>query len=88
MVIKLEETNVVTNLISSLGYPIVTAIFMAWLFIKYNTQNREDRLKQQEAHKAEIDELRKVVEQNTLTVQRLVDQIDRIIPTGDEHNGT
>lgn len=57
----------ITQLIGNLGFPIAACIYMAW-------SNQKTR----EAHKEEIENLRKVVEQNTITVQRLVDKLDDI----------
>lgn len=67
------DVSSIAQIISSLGFPIAAAIYMAWL-------NQRQSLR----HSEEIGELRKVVEQNTLTVQRLVDKLDLM---GGERNG-
>lgn len=51
-------------------------IYMLWYSNKTNTR-----------HSEEIGELRKVVEQNTLTVQRLVDKLDIIIKEDNHDKG-
>lgn len=59
------DITVITQLISTVGFPIFMVIYMLWYSNKTNAR-----------HSEEIGELRKVVEQNTLTVQRLVDKLD------------
>lgn len=61
------DISAVISTISNLGFPIAACIYFAVI-----TQ------KQNERHTEEVNELRKVVEQNTLTVQRLVDKLDNI----------
>lgn len=61
------EINTVTQLISSVGFPIALCVYMI-----YTMQ------KQGENHKSEIDELTKALENNTIAVVRLVEKIDRI----------
>ena len=61
------DFTVITQIISSLGFPIAACIYMAW-----------SNNKTEERHSEEISSLRAVVEANTLTVQRLVDKLDAI----------
>ena len=56
----------IINLISSVGFPIVACIAL-FMYVKESSA----------AHKAEIDELRKAIENNTLVIQKLVDKEDR-----------
>ena len=69
------DMSPIIEIISSLGFPIAACIYMAYI-----------NNKQSERHTEEIGELRKVVEANTLTVQRLVDKIDKISSGGDPKN--
>lgn len=68
----MDVTSIV-QIISSLGFPTAAAFYMAWL-------NQRQSIR----HSEEIREWRKVVEQNTLTVQRLADKLDLM---GGERNG-
>lgn len=55
----------ITQLIGSLGFPIVMCFYM----IKVNRETSQD-------HKEEVAELRKAVENNTLVVQRVLDKLE------------
>lgn len=57
------DINVITQLIGSLGFPIMVAIACFWYINK-----------QSEQHKAEIDKLTEAVNNNTLVVQKLLDK--------------
>lgn len=61
------DMGTINSLIGSLGFPIAACIYMAW-----------SNQKLQQQHKEEAESLRKVVEQNTLTVQKLVDKLDQL----------
>lgn len=64
----MEFYNVVIQTISTVGFPIVCCLIMM--------KNNKDI---QEIHKTETDELRKVIENNTLSITRLYEKIDRIL---------
>lgn len=66
------DMAVITQFISSLGFPIAACVYMAW---------QSNRMA--ERHQEEISSLRAVVEANTLSVQRLVDKLDSL---GGENN--
>lgn len=55
----------ITQLIGSLGFPIVMCFYM----MKVNRESSQD-------HKEEVAELRKAVENNTLVVQRVLDKLE------------
>lgn len=61
------EINTVTQLISSVGFPIALCVYMIYAMQK-----------QGENHKSEINELTKALENNTIAVVKLVEKIDRI----------
>ena len=61
------DLAVITQFISSLGFPIAACVYMAW---------QSNRMS--ERHQEEISSLRAVVEANTLSVQRLVDKLDSL----------
>lgn len=61
------DVNTTTQLISSVGFPIALCVYMI------NTMQ-----KQSENHKAEINELSKTIENNTIAIVKLVEKIDRI----------
>ena len=57
------DINVITQLIGSLGFPIMVAIACFWYINK-----------QQEQHKEEINKLSEAVNNNTLVIQKLLDK--------------
>ena len=57
------DFNGITQLIGSLGFPIVVAIACFWYINK-----------QTEQHKAEIDKMAEAVNNNTLVLQKLLDK--------------
>lgn len=61
------DWTVITSIISNVGFPIAVCIYFAIVAQKQDAR-----------HSAEVSELRKVVEQNTLTVQRLVDKLENM----------
>lgn len=61
------EINTVTQLVSSVGFPIALCIYMIYAMQK-----------QSENHKTEINELTKTIENNTIAIVKLVEKIDRI----------
>lgn len=56
----------IINIISTLGFPIAVCLLLFWYVNKIQDQ-----------HKEEINELKNVIENNTLVLQRLVDTIMR-----------
>jgi len=61
------EINTVTQLVSSVGFPIALCIYMIYAMQK-----------QSENHKTEINELTKTIENNTIAIIKLVEKIERI----------
>ena len=57
------DINVITQLIGSLGFPIMVAIACFWYINK-----------QTEQHKSEIDKMSEAVNNNTLVIQKLLDK--------------
>lgn len=60
----MENFNVIITAISSVGFPIVIALIM--IYIVYLTNKN---------HKAEIDELRTSIENNTTAITQLIELI-------------
>lgn len=58
------DYNAVMQLIGSLGFPIVACVM---LYVRME--------KQDENHKAEVSELTKAIQNNTLVMQKLIDRL-------------
>lgn len=58
------DTNVITTLITSVGFPIVVCLICFW-YIKMMMEN----------HKNEVKQLAEAIQNNTLVMQQLVDKM-------------
>lgn len=57
---EVETLSSITNIISSVGFPIV------WAFVLFWYMNKQD-----EAHKQEVNELSKVIQENNIILNSL-----------------
>ena len=70
------DISSIGQIISTVGFPIAMCILMAW-YVKYTTdQHREDTNAREEAHKQEVNDITKALNNNTLVLQKLVDILD------------
>lgn len=61
----------IVDLISNVGFPMACVLVMGW-FIKYlSDTNRKERDQTRKEYIAEVSQLRKTLEQNTLIIQSL-----------------
>ena len=80
------DYGAIVQAISTIGFPIVCCIAMAW-YVKYQTdknrqdmlmlieQNREDRIKLNEQHKEEMNDFKIAIDNNTIALTKLCDKI-------------
>ena len=69
------DSNIV-QLISTLGFPIVACIALAW-YVKYTTdQNNKEVAEMRKEHQDEINKVTEALNNNTLALQHLVDHLD------------
>lgn len=69
------------QLITSVGFPIVACIGMAW-YVKYITdKNREDTKTLNEKHNTEMlafkDEIKEALNNNTIALQKLCERLEK-----------
>ena len=65
------DANTVMNLITSVGFPIVACLFMAY-YVKYITdQNKLEITNISIAHKEEITKITEALNNNTLAIQKI-----------------
>lgn len=64
------------QLISSLGFPIVACIFVAWYTSKQTENYRSDIKEMQREHKEEIAHITEAINNNTIVLQKLCDKLD------------
>lgn len=68
--------NEILQSVSTLGFPIVCAVAMAW-YVKYMTdRNREEIDKLNTQHQQEMKEVTTALNNNTLALQKLSDVIE------------
>lgn len=67
----------VMQAISSLGFPIVACIAIAWYFNKVNEHYRSDIKELSQQNREQLDKLTEAISNNTLVVARLVEKLDK-----------
>jgi len=66
----------VMTLIQTVGFPIVMCGLMAW-YVKYiSDKNREQITAEREAHKEEMNEVIKAINNNTIVIEKLIAKLD------------
>lgn len=68
-------TNDIVTLISSLGFPIVTAMYLMWYNNKQISQFREDIKELREKQDEQIEKTNEAINNNTLVVQQLCETL-------------
>lgn len=70
------DVGAITNLVGSLGFPIVMCGLLAW-WVKYSTdQNNKEVENMRKEHKEEVSKMTEALNNNTVAIQRLVDKIE------------
>lgn len=71
----------VVTLIQTVGFPIVMCGLMAW-YVKYiSDKNREQITAEREAHKEEMNEVIKAINNNTFVIEKLMAKLDAPVIT-------
>lgn len=71
----------VMPLIQTVGFPIVMCGLMAW-YVKYiSDKNREQITAEREAHKEEMNEVIKAINNNTIVIEKLIAKLDTPVIT-------
>lgn len=71
----------VVTLIQTVGFPIVMCGAMAW-YVKYiSDKNREQITAEREAHKEEMNEVVKAINNNTVVIEKLIAKLDAPVIT-------
>lgn len=69
--------NEIINMITTVGFPTVACIGIAW-FCKYTNDNYRQDLKEANAeHKAEMDKITEALNNNTLALTKLCERMER-----------
>ena len=69
--------NDILTMISTVGFPTVACIGIAW-FCKYTNDNYREDLKEANAeHKAEMDKIAEALNNNTIALTKLCERLER-----------
>ena len=71
------DIGTVMQAISSLGFPIVACIAIAWYFNKVNENYRADIKELNSQNREQLDKLTEAISNNTVAVARLVEKLDK-----------
>lgn len=71
------DITAIMQAISSLGFPIVACIAIAWYFNKVNENYRNDIKELSSQNKEQLEKLTEAISNNTVAVARLVDKLDK-----------
>lgn len=66
----------ILSAISSIGFPIVACIGIAWFFNKVNENYRQDIKEMSQQHKEEMQAMTEAVTNNTMALQKLIDKLE------------
>lgn len=70
------DYTVLTQLITSVGFPIVACVYLA-VYVKHNSEeNRKLINDMQTQHMAEVKQLSETIQNNTLAIQHLCDKLN------------
>lgn len=73
----------IVQIVQSVGFPIAMCVAMG-AYVKYTEdKSREERLEMQTQHAEEMDSVKTALNNNTLALQKLVDELNK----GGEENG-
>lgn len=67
------DVNTISTLISSVGFPIAAAAYMAYLNRKQSEDFNRSLAQLSEKHESEVEALREVVNNNTIVLERLTE---------------
>lgn len=69
------EISSITQLITSMGFPIAMCIAMAWYVKDTNEKHREEVRQLNDQHNQEMQQVTTALNNNTLALQRLCDKL-------------
>lgn len=72
----------ISQLISTIGFPIVCVIGMAWYIFETNKAQREDIKTLNEQHKQEMNQVVEALNNNTVAFAKLYEKLDDILEKG------
>lgn len=71
------DFQTIMTAVGTVGFPIVACGCMAYFFAKTNENYRQDLKEQNQMHKEETKSLVDAINNNSMVIQRLIDELDR-----------
>lgn len=71
------DASTVTQIVSTVGFPIAMCLILAWYVKSLNDTHSEQISKLNQEHKEEVKQMTEAVQNNTLTIQKLVDLLQK-----------
>lgn len=71
------NASTVTQIVSTVGFPIAMCLILAWYVKTLNDSHSEQISKLNQEHKEEVKQMTEAVQNNTLTIQKLVDLLQK-----------
>ena len=71
----MTELSTVSQLITTIGFPIVTCGAMAWFIKDTSDKHREEVIRLNEQHNNEMQQVTEALNNNTLALQKLCDKL-------------
>lgn len=72
----------ISQLISTIGFPIVCVIGMSWYIYETNKSQREDIKLLNDQHKQEMNQVVEALNNNTVAFAKLYEKLDNILEKG------
>lgn len=69
------EVNALSQIIMTIGFPIVACCACGWFIFYMTKAHREELQRFQELHNTEIKEITTAINNNTIVIQKLVDKL-------------
>ena len=69
------NTETIVSLVSSLGFPICSCVALGYFILKQMDKTTQLLEAERKQHKEEVDNLAKVIENNTLVLQKILTKI-------------
>ena len=71
------DASAVTQIVSTVGFPIAMCLLLAWYVKTLNDNHMEQINKLNQEHKEEVKQMTEAVQNNTLTIQKLVNLLQK-----------
>lgn len=69
------EVNALSQIIMTIGFPIVACCACGWFIFYMTKAHREELQRFQDLHNTEIKEITTAINNNTIVIQKLVDKL-------------